>query len=159
MASIPDMLRRARALLIRRGATPHDAEDLVHEAFLKVEAYSRAADVRSQEAMLVRTALNLAIDDARRRRRAPFDTDATTLERIVDPLPGPDEVLTARERLTRLRAGLEQLSPKAQRILLAQRVEGLSYKEIAEREGLSIWAVEKQIARAVDTLTRWMDAW
>ncbi|HEX6866719.1 MAG TPA: sigma-70 family RNA polymerase sigma factor, partial [Caulobacteraceae bacterium] len=78
---------------------------------------------------------------------------------LADSSPGPDEVLQGRDRLRRLREGLEALKPRTRDMLLAQRLEGLSYAEIAAREGVSVSAVEKQIARAVLFLMDWMEGW
>ncbi|WBY06485.1 sigma factor [Sphingomonas sp. 7/4-4] len=70
MSQLNEMLRHVRSVLRRRGVADQDAEDLVHEAFLKVERYEQRHAVRSQEALLVRTAVNLSIDGERRERRA-----------------------------------------------------------------------------------------
>jgi RNA polymerase sigma factor (sigma-70 family) len=147
MGSIVDMARKARLLLQRRGASPEDAEDLVQEAFLRLEAYTRAHEVEVHEAFLVRTAVNLSVDQNRRARRAPFDRRALDLDLVADASPRPDEVFTARERLRRAQEGLMQLSPRARRILLGQRLDGLSHAELARQEEISVSAVEKHIAR------------
>ena len=73
--------------------------------------------------------------------------------------PQPDEIVRARERLRRAKAGLDQLDPLTRRCLLAQRLEGVSYAEIAAREGLPLTTVEKRVARAVLFLMKWMDDW
>lgn len=159
MRHIGDMLKKARSVVLRRGANADDADDIVQEAFARLEAYTRAHEVKSQEAFLVRAAVNIARDQARRRKRAPFDTGEVDLQEIQDDAVQPDEILRARQRLRRANAGLDQLTPRARRILIAQRLEGLPYKEIAEREDMSIAAVEKQVARAVLFLMKWMDGW
>jgi RNA polymerase sigma-70 factor (ECF subfamily) len=81
------------------------------------------------------------------------------MDTVADGQPQPDEVLRARERLRRARAGLDQLDPLTRRCLLAQRLEGASYAQIAAREGLPITTVEKRVARAVLFLMKWMDDW
>ena len=43
--------------------------------------------------------------------------------------------------------------------VLAQRIEGLTFPQLAEREGMSVAAVEKQVARALLFLIKWMDGW
>jgi len=159
MRSIVDMARKARRLLIRRGASPEDAEDLVQDAFLRMHAYGRERAVEAPEGFLVRTALNLSVDQARGRRRAPIDPGAPDPDAAVDSSPRADEVLLAQERLRRAREGLMQLSPRARRILLGQRLDGLSYVELARREGISVSAVEKHIARAMSFMLAWMREW
>ena len=159
MGSIVDMARKARLLLQRRGASFEDAEDLVQDAFVRLQVYSDAHEVETPEAFLVRTAVNLSVDQNRRSRRAPFDPKALDLELAVDSSPRPDEVLSAQERLGRARQGLMQLSPRTRRILLGQRLDGLSYAELARREGISVSAVEKQIAKAAAFMMAWMREW
>ena len=100
--------------------------------------------------------MNLAIDESRRRRNSPFaDCTAETLD-VADSAPGPAEVWAAELRLNRLNAGLAAMGDRTRSILLAQRVDGMSYVEIARREGISVSAVEKHIARGVLFLTQWM---
>jgi len=159
MRPIRQLISGLRVTLQKRGASADDAEDLVQEAFLKFETYRQTAEVREPEAFVVRTALNLAIDAGRRKGRSPFSPKAVEDYRLADSSPGPDEVLQGRDRLQRLRQGLEALRPRTRDMLLAQRLEGLTYAEIARREGISVSAVEKQIARAVLFLMDWMEGW
>ena len=159
MRPIRQLISGLRLTLQKRGASPDEAEDLVQEAFLKFEAYRQAAEVREPEGFVVKAALNLAVDARRRKGRAPFSPRALDDFVFADSSPGPDEVLQGRDRLRRLREGLEALKPRTRDMLLAQRLEGLSYAEIAAREGISVSAVEKQIARAVLFLMDWMEGW
>ena len=159
MSNIADMLKKVRAVVRRRGASRDEADDIVQEAFARLAAYSRAHELRSQEAFLVSAAVNIGRDQARRNRRAPFDAGEVDFDVIADAAPQPDEVVRARERLRRAAAGLEQLNPRTRRILLAQRLDGIALPELARREGLSVAAVEKQVARAVLFLVKWMDGW
>jgi RNA polymerase sigma factor (sigma-70 family) len=159
MSTVVEMLRKARSVVRRRGVAPQDADDIVQEAFARLAAYTRAHELRSQEAFLVNAAVNLSRDQARRRSVSPFDPTEVDFDLIADAAPQPDEVVRARERLRRAASGLEQLTPLARRILLAQRLEGLTFPQIAERERMSVAAVEKQLARAVMFLIKWMDGW
>jgi RNA polymerase sigma-70 factor (ECF subfamily) len=61
--------------------------------------------------------------------------------------------------VARLSVGLGRLNDKTRAILLAHRADGLSYQEIARRHGVSVSAVEKQIAKATMQLTAWMEGW
>lgn len=157
--SLADMLRKMRRLMLRWGASPEDAEDMVQEAFLRLYLYERAHEVKSREALLVSTALNISVDRKRRQDRSPIDESQEDFDRIADSQPPPDEILAAQERLSRANAGLAKLNPRMRRILLARRLDGLSYAAIAEREGLSVSAVEKQVARATLFMMKWVDGW
>ncbi|MGE5501699.1 MAG: RNA polymerase sigma factor [Ignavibacteriales bacterium] len=159
MRPVRQLISGLRLTLQKRGASADEAEDLVQEAFLKFEAYRQVGEVREPEGFVVRTALNLAVDAGRRKKRSPFSSRALEEFAFADSAPGPDEVLQGRDRLRRLREGLEALKPRTRDMLLAQRLEGLSYAQIAAREGISVSAVEKQIARAVLFLMDWMEGW
>lgn len=159
MTTLGEMLRKARRAVLRRGVPDDEADDLVHEAYLRLEGYGRQATVRSREAFLVSAAVNLSIDHARRRERSPFDELARDLESVPAATAGPDEILSARMRLKRLDEGISQLPERTRRILLMRRLDGADYRRIAEAEGMSVAAVEKQVARATLTLMNWMQEW
>lgn len=135
-----------------------DAEDLLHDAWVGIAERRVVAD--NPTALLARAAANRGLDAYRRERRSgtavPVELAAGT---IPDDGPLQDEALIARARLDRVRAGMEQLSPRTRQIFLMHRLEGRRYREIAEELGISQSAVEKHIARAMTHLTAWMEDW
>ncbi|MCP1472320.1 RNA polymerase sigma-70 factor (ECF subfamily) [Sphingobium sp. OAS761] len=158
MASLEEIMAKAKAVLRRRGASVDDAHDLVQEAFVRINDYERSRSVQSREAIFVRTAINLSLDQARRQKRAPFSPSVSWTD-IADSTPLPDEAMLQRARLQHLQAGIQQLNERTRRILLCKRLEGLSTQEIADQENMSCAAIEKQVARATLTLMKWMDGW
>jgi RNA polymerase sigma factor (sigma-70 family) len=155
MTTLAEILRKARRAVIRQGISDHDADELVHEAYLKVEQYQREHEVRSQEALLVRAAVNLSIDRRRRNGRMPVAENAE-LHEIVDTAPDPARILEARAKLRLVSAGLDRLPERTRRILLLRRLDNMSYADIAAREDMSVAAVEKAIARATLQLMTWV---
>ena len=149
---------RVRSALMRRGRTEQDAEDLVQEAWVRLACYERGQTVAEPEAFLMRTALNLSIDAHRESAR---HGEQLMLENVVlyDETPNAEAILLARERVARLSVCLDQLNDKTRAILLARRVDGLSYQEIARRHQISVSAVEKQIAKAMLLMASWMEGW
>lgn len=158
ISNLGGMLRKVRAALLRRGVPYDEVEDLVQEAFLKVQQYERSQSVRSREAMVMTAAVNLSIDKARREMRAPF-TDHDDVQTLADLVPGPEQIIREQSRLRHASRGLDLLPERTRRILLLRRLDGLKYSEIAKREGMSVAAVEKQVARATLKLMKWMDGW
>ncbi len=73
---------------------------------------------------------------------------------IADAGPTPEEMLDVRQRLSAVHATLSRLHPRTRQILLMHRLEGLRYREIAERLGISESAVEKHVAKAALGLLR-----
>lgn len=159
MPSLSEMLAKARRALLRRGVSEADADELVQEAFLKIGEYERSHKARSQEALLVRTAINLSIDGARRQARSPFVAH-DDVHLIADGAqPDPAQVVEEQARLRHASLGLAALPERTRRILLMRRLDDLSYAEIGRREQMSVAAVEKQVARATLQLMRWMNGW
>jgi len=158
MHSLAEMLAKAKRAVIRRGIAEQDADELVQEAFLKIERYERDGSARSREALLVTTAVNLSIDQHRRMARAPF-SDGEDVLNIADATPDPAEIVEQQARLRHAAKGLDQLPERTRRILLRRRLDGASYAEIARAEGMSVAAVEKQVARATLQLMQWMEEW
>lgn len=61
------------------------------------------------------------------------------------------------ELLARLEAALETLPRFTREVFLAQRVDDLSYAEIAQATGTSVKRVQREMARALFGLSRAMD--
>jgi len=134
-----------------------DAEELLHAAYLRLLRYRAQHAVENIAAFLVRTAVNIGVDNYRHDRFiadvAPDDTG------VCENSPLQDEVLAARVRLERVREGLSRLTPRTREIFLMHRLEDLKYREIADRLGISQSAVEKHIAKAALFLTEWTEGW
>lgn len=134
-----------------------DAEELLHAAYLRLLRYRTQQTVDNVGAFLVRTAVNIGIDNYRHDRFiadvAPENTG------ICENSPLQDEVLASRARLDRVREGLSRLTPRTREVFLMHRLDDLKYREIAERLGISQSAVEKHIAKAALFLTEWTEGW
>lgn len=134
---------RFAAVLLRHS---QDAEDVVQETFLKLlrhlEAGGETANVRG---WLFTVAANAARD--RQRFRVRWVPWAAAHEPSAAPPTLPDED----GRLRQARDSLRRLAPR-DRLLLALRAQGLSYREIAAAAAIQPASVGKLLARAVD---RW----
>jgi len=144
--------------LTRRTASREEAWDLVQEIFcrmarLKAEGRSR---VDRPQAYLSRMATNLLRDRAKSASRqmaeSHFPADEATLAGIDQ-----QRLLESRDMLERVEAAMLRLRPKTREIFMAHRIDGLSYAEIAERTGLSIKGVEKQMSKAIAKIDRMLD--
>lgn len=157
MASAPTSPSGLRALVKRIARSTRsidDAEDFLQSAFLRMIEYRSRHAVTNDTAFLVRAASNIAIDESRRRKvRAEPDIPMEVLVEIPDEQPLQDEVFEARERLKRVRAALERLSPRTREIYFMHRIDGMKYREIAAELGITSSAVEKHIAKATMFIT------
>ena len=144
--------------IVRRTRGHADAEDLLQTAFLRLERYRVANVVENPTAFLVRTAVNIRVDNYRREQLEGSCNPANSLTgENSEPLQ--DEVVSARARLKRVQAGLAQLTPRTREVFLMHRLDGLEYREIANRLGISQSSVEKHIAKAALFLTEWTEGW
>ena len=151
------MQLKLRRLLRSRGRSSDDADDLIQEAFLRLQVYCREHEVQKTEAFLVRTALNLSTDMYKRQVSAAAASFTLQALEAAQVAPPADEVCGAQERLRRMKAGLDQLSPRQREVFVLNRVEGYSFSQIAQRLGITLSAVEKHAAKAVLQMTDWMD--
>ncbi|MEO8301111.1 MAG: sigma-70 family RNA polymerase sigma factor [Rhizomicrobium sp.] len=134
-----------------------DPEELLHAAYLRLMRYRAEHVVENVAAFLVRTAVNIGVDNYRHERFIADVSPEDSGARENSPLQ--DEVLAARVRLQRVREGLSRLTPRTREVFLMHRLDGLKYREIADRLGISQSAVEKHIAKAALFLTEWTEGW
>lgn len=154
---VKNLLVKLRRLLRSRGRTPDDTDDLIQEAFLRMQLYCNDHVVEKAEAFLVRTALNLSADQARRERYVPVGQGLLETLPLIDPSPTPDVVCAHQQRLQRWYQAVARLSPRQREVFLLNRLEGYSYPQIAARLKISTSMVEKHVARAVWLLAGWTD--
>ena len=155
MRHLPRYFSRLQRLLLRRGRTHVESEDLIQEAFLRMQEYcEKGGEVRRPEGFLVRTVLRLAANATRDAHREMYCDEAVeNFTEILDTRPRPDEVLAAEECLERMREALDAVNRRTREIFFMQRLDGLSYAQIAQQMGISISAVEKHMASALAILS------
>jgi RNA polymerase sigma factor (sigma-70 family) len=145
-------------ILSRQTSSNDDAHDLVQDVFFKL---ARMRDrwpspLERPQAYLRRIASNLLKD----RAKAAFRRSAA-LHVVADEgaLPGLDQqrLLESRDMLRRLDAAMMRLRPKTREIFMAHRIDGMTYAEIAERTGLSVKGIEKQMSKALVQLDRMLN--
>lgn len=144
--------------LSRRTADREEARDLVQEIFSRLARLGAEGSllIERPQAYLGRMASNLLRDRAKQASRhmkaGHFPADEAELA-------GPDQQrrLEARDMLMRVEAAMLRMRPKTREIFMAHRIDGFSYAEIAERTGISVKGVEKQMSKAIAQLDRLMD--
>jgi RNA polymerase sigma-70 factor (ECF subfamily) len=142
-----------RRFFQRRSSEPADVDDLVQEVFLRLTRRGDLAGVDNLEGYVFQTAANVLRDRARRRatHRAhahqPIGND-----QVEGAAFSPERVLLGREAVGQLRAALLALPPRTRDVFFLGRIEGLGYAEIASRLGISLSAVNKHMAKALEFL-------
>lgn len=139
---------RVKGYMLRLGAGDALGEELAQEVMITVWRKAHLFD-RAQASVstwIFRIARNKRIDVARRLNRPELDPDDPVL--LPHAPPPPDDALSAQEQEERVRVVLAQL-PEEQMSLLQQAFyEGLSHREIAEKNGLPLGTVKSRIRLA-----------
>lgn len=159
----PAVLTLAARLLRRRKDDP-DVEDVAHETFRRVFEQPDKWDAdRPLLPWVLGIARHVALDALRassrqRARSAPSDdaTDEPTLH-VPSPGPSPERAYTTRETARRLEHALDALPPRERKALLLFHLEGLSYREIAERLRVPPATVGTWVLRARRALAAKLD--
>lgn len=145
---------RLRAIVRRIVGNPSIAEDVVQQAFANI--LGKANDVSAPSSAYVASAVrNLALNHLRdSRRRGETGISDADLERIADGRPTPEMVAVYRSELRRLLEAVASLSPRRREAFTFNRIEGLSYDEVALRMGISRNTVISLIVAAMAELDR-----
>jgi len=118
------------------------AEDLAQEAFARALIHKP----ESARGWLFIVAANMARDDARRAARERRHLTLLTAE-PQESTSATDEALEVESDRARVRAALDELSPRDREVLLLWD-SGLSYEEIAAQTGLARGAIGTTLSRA-----------
>ncbi len=136
----------------RFGAGPPEPEDVAQQAFVNFAALQSPGAVVNPRAFLYRTAVNIVINHHRRERigRKFFEPapDTEELQAVRDDL-SPEVVIQDRERYAIVAATIRAMPVRRRKFLLLNRIEGVSYADIARDCGLSESAVRQHVALAV----------
>jgi RNA polymerase sigma-70 factor (ECF subfamily) len=141
-----------RRYLARLLGDAGDAEDVAHDAYLRIHPTISADRAEKPEALLYTTARRLAFNRLKRRRIAPFTRESLEPESTASPAPGVVQQVMARQELAQLEQAIKRLPEGCRTVLLLRKVELLSHREIADRLGIAVSTVEKQHARALRLL-------
>lgn len=139
---------RAYAFFLKRTSSPQRAEDLYQELFLRIHRARNEFDSsRAFTPWFFQIAHRLLIDDQRRafraREVAANDFDAASA------LPTAESVAADREEVELL---LDTLSPEERYVVVAAKMGGIGYPELADHLGKSVDAVKKMASRALQRI-------
>ena len=141
-------LRRYLARLLGNAT---EAQDVAHDAYLRVYPKVQDQSAASPEAVLYTTARRLAINRLKRRSITPIASTPPPVDSLSTE-PGVAQQVMARQELQQLEVAIAQLPEGCRAVLLLRKIELLSHQEIAQRLGIAISTVEKQHARALRLL-------
>jgi len=142
---------RLRNFIRRRVPDPRDAEDILQDVFYELlEANRLLMPIEHVTGWLFRVARNRITDLFRKKKPESFgdsavggreDGDEERLQ-LEDMLPspeaGPDALYARNLLLDEVELALEELPEEQREVFVAHEFEGLSFKEIAAQNGVSV---------------------
>jgi RNA polymerase sigma-70 factor (ECF subfamily) len=139
---------------VRRGLTVEAAEDCAQETFARI-CQAGGDHIEKPEAYLFAIAASVFTDRGRKAtvRRERAHTSLENFNPAAEE-PSPARVFEGKEALMRLAAILDELAPRTREMFLLNRLDGLSYTQLAARYGVTVSAVEKQMMKAIAHLNR-----
>jgi RNA polymerase sigma-70 factor (family 1) len=143
-------LHRYIRRFVRSGET---AKEIAQEAFLRT--YRERESVITPRAFLFSTARNLAANEIRHRRSVERDAlvSADELHAAAQYESAESELLRD-ERNRLIQQAIDRLPPQCRAAFTLRVFHECSYKEVADRLGISVKTVEKHISRGMRETNR-----
>jgi RNA polymerase sigma-70 factor (ECF subfamily) len=141
-----------RRYLTRLLGNPSEAQDVAHDAYLRVYPSVTEHTAKEPAALLYTAARRLAINRLKRRSISPLAREEFIPETSASTEPGVEQQVIARQELALLDQAIAELPEGCRAVLLLCKIERLSHKEIAARLAIAVSTVEKQHARALRLL-------
>ena len=128
---------RLARFIRRRVPDPQDAEDILQDVLYElVEASRLMQPIEQVSAWLFRVARNRITDLFRRRNREGEPLELEDL--LPSPEAGPEALFARQVLLEEIEEALDELPEEQREIFIAHELEGLSFRELAERTGTSV---------------------
>ena len=153
-------LRRDLIAYIQRRDRTTEIEDIVQEAFVRFHRAGHDLAAPDARPLLFVIARNIQLDGWKsagreKKRRSVGDIhDLDGPHAIASDAPPADQRLIGRQDLAAAAAVIRALPPKTRDAFLLHRFRAQTYRQIADRLGVSVSMVEKHIAEALRQLKR-----
>jgi RNA polymerase sigma-70 factor (ECF subfamily) len=146
-----------RRYLARLLGSQSEAQDVAHDAYMRVYPVMSRQPPNRPAALLYTAARRLAINRLKRRSISPVSREELRPESAASSTPGVAQQVMARQELDILEQSIAQLPEGCRVVLLLRKIEQLSHREISDRLGIAVSTVEKQHARALRLLRAAME--
>lgn len=143
---------RIKSTMLRLGAEPAQAEDLVQETLLTVwrKAHLYSPERGTPITWIFTIARNLRIDQVRRRSNKPYE-DLDGVE-IASEAPGGLQVVESRQVTKRVREALEDLPIEQSEVVRLSFLNEMTHADIAVRLGIPLGTVKSRLRLAYSRL-------
>ncbi len=139
---------RIKAMLMRQGADPETAEEIVQETMLSVwrKAHLFAESKGSFSTWVFTIARNLRID--RLRRNVIWQDLGTEVDERPSEDDSPYDELHREQQRARVAEALKTLTPEQHEVVRLSYIEGLTHTEISDRIGVPLGTVKSRMRLA-----------
>jgi RNA polymerase sigma factor (sigma-70 family) len=146
----------------RQNVSHEEAREIVQETYCRLQQVPQIETLESPRGYLFRTAINLARDSKRQRRREyqvgdMGEAGASTVGEVPSEAPTAYQVLKGEQELAIIRQAIAELSPTCRRVFIMHRFGSATYAQIAESLGLSVSMIEKHVSQALAHLKTRLD--
>jgi RNA polymerase sigma-70 factor (ECF subfamily) len=127
------------------------SEDIAQDAFLKIWEKRSEIRIETVKQLLYTTANNLFLNKVERQKVSFNFSNSLKDEQFSQ---APDYELEMKEFDARLQKALGELDNKRRTVFLMNRIDKLTYRQIAEILGITVKAVEKRMEKALAFLRK-----
>lgn len=156
-------IRRNDRMLVRwlaqKFGDVETARDIAQSAYLRVWRYAQSQPIDNLQALIFKTAANLAANEFRARKRMrslkidpASELNERAIELVPSTAPSPETSAVTREEIAASLRAIDSLPAQARRAFVLSRFEEMTYREIAVILGVSESSVEKYIIAALKAL-------
>ncbi|MHA7818866.1 MAG: RNA polymerase sigma factor [Erythrobacter sp.] len=140
--------RPLRAYFSKRVDRFEDVDDLLQELLSRLWSSDGERVIENPDGYVFQAAANLLRERYRKAGTRSSAIAELPLFHTASEEITPERILQGKDELRLLEHALAELPPRTRTVFLLHRFEGFKYREIAERIGVSVSAVEKHIAAA-----------
>ncbi len=130
------------------------AEEIAQETFLRVWEKRDGVKMETASAYMYKIANNLFINNYQQKKVIFKFIHAYTRNHLIE---SPEFEFEMKEFDEKLKRALAALSEKNREVFLMNRIDNMTYNEIAQNLGLSVKAIEKRMKTALDFLKSKID--
>lgn len=133
------------------------ASEVLHDAWIHLDRLDEAvpgAAVHNPTAYLYRIALNIAVDHKRGDQRRLLRSEVDLLCRQAEQELDPAHIAEARAELRALARAIDELPERRRAIFIAARLEELPHQAVADRFGVTVRVVDREIKAAFDHFSK-----
>lgn len=158
-----DYARPLLRFVSRQNISHEEAREIVQESYCRLQQVPQVEALESPRGYLFRTAVNLARDSKRQRRRefhvvSAAEIGAPAEVEVPSGAPTAYQVLKGQQELAIIEQAIEELTPTCRQAFVMHRFGGATYSQIASELGLSVSMIEKYVSQALVHLKTRLDA-